>query len=173
MSEVLKRQQRRQYELKKRKTVKRMEKLYKKAISQKGDETLPTSDQIGLSSMSDIIHKHVSILCNDGGNVQTIDLICNCWNIGAFPEESADRLWEVLVDPVLRRDFDDSEGLLKEYLKEIVNQRRIDYCEDPRFIIGFNLKNIGQNEKFINIKSAIISHEELLNLIIQKSASFH
>ncbi|MBE8168619.1 MAG: hypothetical protein HAW66_09670 [Shewanella sp.] len=172
MSEVLKRKQRRQYELTKRKAVKKIEKLAKNFSHDDRDKIAIHSEQIGLSNLSKVINQYVLKLCHENDELQMLDIICSCWNIGAFPDNTANTLWDVMIEPVLEFEYVDPNGILRQHLKDIIAQRRKDSADDPRFILSSAFENVGEDKRALNIGCKLISHDEFIAFIAERASMF-
>ncbi len=136
--------------------------------------TVKHSEELGLKNMSVIIRDYSLKLASDDDKILMTEMICNCWNIGGFPEgEFADLMWHNLIEPVISEHYSDPNNALRTELFSIVEDRRLQYRDDPRFIINFDIQPSDEYESFVNIKSVIGTPKEFFAVFVSNGMRLH
>ncbi len=165
MTSIL-RKQRRQQERKQQKLAKKLGRISDKVSDRFKDCEIDTSENLGLSALSDPISDFAEPLYDaswDEEGIEDIyDLVCCCWNIGSCSEEHQEMLWDILIETLLYENFDDPDDILANKLKDIIAIRRSEFAEDHRFILEFFLEFGVDNCMDLKILSAPMAQEEFL-----------
>ena len=172
----LTRKQRRQQERKQHKLLKKLGKISDKAVAKFGpDCEVDTSENLGLSSMSDAITDFAEPLYDsswsEDGIKDIYDLVCCCWNIGTCSKEHQDLLWDILIETKLYESFDDPDAILANKLHGIIAKRRTEFTEDRRFVIDFFLAFTEDNCMNLQVASAPMPQEEFLAIQAARALS--
>lgn len=161
------RKQRRQQDRERKKLFKKLNRISSNAIDKiRNPCVADTSENLGLSRMSDHISNFSEPLYDsswDQDGIRDIyELVCCCWNIGTCPEEFEDFLWGILIERKLEECFYDPDGMLASKLCGIIDQRRLNFAEDRRFIMDFRLEFTEDNCMNLQIASMPIAQNEFL-----------
>ncbi|RLV60024.1 hypothetical protein D5018_08900 [Parashewanella curva] len=124
--------------------------------------------------MSEIIRELSVNLLSKEDELQMTDMICHCWNIGGFPEgDTAELLWNTLIQPVISNCYSDPHHALANELRAITNKRRNLHADDSRFIINFELEPLGEYETHLNIRSILATPEQFFAVFLANDMSLH
>ena len=172
----LTRKQRRQQERQRQKLKKKLNRISDKTLAKfDRDCVVDTSKNLGLPSLSDHISDLAEPLYDDSWDEDGIediyDTVCCCWNIGTCSEEHQELLWGILIETKLYEYFDDPNGILANKLRGIIDKRRSEFSDDPRFVIDFFLAFTEDNCMNLQIASAPMPQEEFLVIQAAKALS--
>ena len=163
----MKRKQRREQERQRKKLYKKLNRVSNRAIDNiQNNGVVDTSENLGLSKMSDHISDFAEPLYNSSWDQDGIDdiheLVCCCWNIGTCDDEWEDFLWDFLIERKLDECFDDPDRILANKLSVIIEQQRTKFAEDRRFIMDFRLEFTQDNVMNLRIVSTPMSQKDFL-----------